>query len=216
MAAAAHLIRSATFAVPMGCGPSSFANEEMVQLVWTTQPGMDCWQDQCCPGIKPLPSNAVLPPWISQEDINTITSTCELYGDCIFCQADCCGSPICDSPSMTGGQALPAVRERLPHLNFDFEARFIGYGDSHNWNHILVITPGGGARATGGVVPASLAGADPGVLKPVPASDDFRVSVPDGVSPGDQVQVTSPVTGQAVLVTVPAGVGPGQQFMARA
>ena len=187
-----------------------------MQLVWTTQPGMDCWQDQCCPGIKPLPANAVLPPWISQEDINTIASTCELYGDCIFCQADCCGTPICDSPYMTGGQALPAVRARLPHLNFAFEARWVGFGDSANWQHIMVITPGGGARATGGVVQASLVVAEPNVIEPVPAPGDFRVSVPDGVSPGDQVQVTSPLTGQAVLVTVPAGVGPGQQFMARA
>ena len=124
----------------MGCGPSSFAKEDMVQLVWTTQPGMDCWRS--CPGMKPLPRNSVLPPWISQEDINTIASTCELYGDCIFCQADCCGTPICDSPYMTGGEALPAVRAQLPHLDFAFEARYIGYGDSHNWNHILVITPG--------------------------------------------------------------------------
>ena len=168
------------------------------------------------PGYQAAAQQRSPAPWISQEDINTIASTCELYGDCIFCQADCCGTPICDSPYMTGGQALPAVRERLPHLNFAFEARYIGYGDSHNWNHILVITPGGGARATGGVVQASLVVAEPNVIEPVPAPGDFRVSVPDGVSPGDQVQVTSPLTGQAVLVTVPAGVGPGQQFMVRA
>lgn len=39
----------------------------------------------------------------------------------------------------------------------------------------------------------------------------FHVAVPDGVAPGQQLQVTSP-DGQSFLTCVPDGVGPGQLF----
>jgi len=43
----------------------------------------------------------------------------------------------------------------------------------------------------------------------------FRVQVPPGVNPGQQVQVQNPQTGQLMLVTVPQGVAPGGIFDVR-
>ena len=38
------------------------------------------------------------------------------------------------------------------------------------------------------------------------------VSVPQGVTPGQQIMVNSPYTGQQLMVTVPPGLAPGMQF----
>lgn len=124
----------------MGCGPSSFVAPDHIQLVWTTQPGMDCWQNQCCPGIKPLPPGTVLPPWMPQSDLEAIMEICKPFGDCICCQADCCGTPIC-GPSWIadGGAPLKAVKAKFPQYSFVFQAAWVGCGDGANWQHILVI-----------------------------------------------------------------------------
>ena len=55
----------------------------------------------------------------------------------------------------------------------------------------------------------------PAMTAPVPQPVQpftFQVQVPPGVSPGMQLQVAHPQTGQALLVTVPQGVPPGGVF----
>jgi hypothetical protein len=49
----------------------------------------------------------------------------------------------------------------------------------------------------------------------VPAAPVFHVQVPQGVSPGMQLQLQHPSTKQNMIVTVPAGVAPGGTFAVR-
>ena len=147
----------------MGCGPSSFVapDQQSIQLVWTTQPGMDCWQNQCCSGIKPLPRGTVLPQWISKADLDVIMQTCRPFGNCICFQADCCGTPLCDSWIADGGVPLSAIRSNFPQYSFSFKAEWVGCGDQANWQHILVIAPGGAAIPVAVAVAVPMAMARP-------------------------------------------------------
>ena len=206
-------------AAVMGCGPSSFANEQQAQLVWATKPG-DC--DACCGGPLARPKN--LPSWLTQADLDTIYRIGTPWGAIICCQADCCGVPCCTSPYAHNGPNVPlqALREALPYLSFSFSAQWVGCGDSANWKHMLTIAPGGGPPVHWGVAPpaivaatmpaAGVAGIAPVVAAPV---GGFVVTVPAGVKPGQQLQVSAP-SGQPMMVVVPDGVDAGMQFMAQA
>ena len=44
-------------------------------------------------------------------------------------------------------------------------------------------------------------------------STSFRVVVPEGYGPGQQLRVDAPVTGPQLLVIIPQGVRPGEQFL---
>jgi len=56
--------------------------------------------------------------------------------------------------------------------------------------------------------PMVAASAPPAVPQPL----TFQVQVPQGVSPGMQIQVAHPQTGQMLVVAVPQGVPPGGVF----
>ena len=64
--------------------------------------------------------------------------------------------------------------------------------------------------------PPSMTGsAMPAMAVPVPAAPQpltFQVQLPPGVSPGQQIQVAHPQTGQPLVVAVPQGVPPGGIF----
>jgi hypothetical protein len=69
--------------------------------------------------------------------------------------------------------------------------------------------PPTGFRGGGGETPVAAPNQQPQM------SSIFRVQVPAGVYPGQQLQVLNPHTGQTVLVAVPHGVAPGGTFNAR-
>mmetsp|Transcript_48129 Transcript_48129/g.112655 ORF Transcript_48129/g.112655 Transcript_48129/m.112655 type:complete len:139 (+) Transcript_48129:67-483(+) len=121
----------------MGCGPSSEANEQFVRLVFTTQPLVEC---MCCPGLKQV--NGIIPSWLPQASYSRILEICAPYHAWIYCQMDCCGSPVCENPFEQANAPLQQLKQELPSYNFSFSAEWIGFGKNANWQHVLEIRPG--------------------------------------------------------------------------
>ena len=132
----------------MGCGPSSHVTKDQlaIQLAWTTRPitGVDCWHCQFCPGLKRLPTDTVLPAWMAEDDLKAIINICKPFGNCIWCQQDCCGQPACESWIEDGGEPLRLLQSKFPQYLFKFTAVWVlpNCGDLSNWVHLLLIKSG--------------------------------------------------------------------------
>merc|ERR1740122_498562 len=103
---------------------------------------------------------------------------------------------------------LHLAKERGDAKSDDIVGVLIGMMDYQQWIS-SIFTLKQNSRVAG-----LLAGAPPPEAvqeQPQPQPQMLNVEVPQGVLPGQQLQVMSP-DGQALLVTVPEGLAPGQQF----
>eukprot|EP00928_Gymnodinium_smaydae_P071492 TRINITY_DN55053_c0_g1_i1.p1 TRINITY_DN55053_c0_g1~~TRINITY_DN55053_c0_g1_i1.p1 ORF type:complete len:167 (-),score=25.26 TRINITY_DN55053_c0_g1_i1:257-757(-) len=133
----------------MGCGIPSKIEENYVRLVWITDHAMStCNFDAglCC-GLKSFQGRSTLPKWLSQGELQTIVELGAPYaGYIVPCHV--CGQPCCQSPfAPDGGSPLQAMRSKFPHLDFVFQAEFIGCDKQMRWEHIVDITLKPGAQA---------------------------------------------------------------------
>eukprot|EP00435_Cladocopium_sp_Y103_P029045 s1166_g7.t1 len=64
------------------------------------------------------------------------------YGKCIFCQMDCCGTPIIASEweDESKNEPLKEMRTKFPQYTFTFKPQWVGMGKHANWQHVLQIT----------------------------------------------------------------------------
>ncbi|OLP92400.1 hypothetical protein AK812_SmicGene25767 [Symbiodinium microadriaticum] len=81
-------------------------------------------------------------PGLKQVNGMRILEICAPYHQCIPCQMDCCGSPLCENPFAQENAPLQQLKKELPSYNFSFSAEWIGFGRNANWQHVLEIRPG--------------------------------------------------------------------------
>jgi len=87
------------------------------------------------------------------------------------------------------------MRKAFPHLDFQFEPHWVGFGRSAHWEHEITIRPKGGAVAVvaapgGSMVEVDVPEPVPSVLMAtLPDGRQVQVNVPAGTLPGAKLQV---------------------------
>mmetsp|Transcript_51602 Transcript_51602/g.95506 ORF Transcript_51602/g.95506 Transcript_51602/m.95506 type:complete len:174 (+) Transcript_51602:64-585(+) len=167
-------------------GPQSSFGPDYVQLVWESN-----WSNE---GAKPLPGAQNI---CTQEELSVILQLGAPFSQFEYVR-DCCGQPCRPSQyEPTGGAPVEAMKNSLPHLDFQYQNIWVGCGGGARFNHCVTIRRKSGAI---GVPTQGVGVMDVTVPDPVPAQLNVQagngkiinVTVPAGTKAGSVLQVAVP------------------------